>query len=1251
MIFSIATTGLQDMRLPQWGRAFWQDPNDGAIFLAYGSGTSEVDFITSSNSGVSWSQPQLLFPVENFHIHKNFDTAMDRSGHIHCGFRFNGSGCYQFVGKIQGGSWTLSSGIGPIGLVVAGDSGNLTRGFQGSLTMQETPGFGESAGVSVKIVAKDDQNNIAAFRLNHPYKIAPTADLISGSPNAGASGGFPIIFVPEDETNFVYYNHANSSLNRYEKSFGTYFSFSSVSLGNAPGNVDVPFGPSMAIGSGIGLLGNAGIVLVCGSGQNGVGQGMYASSSTSSYQNVFDVSNNTHLSWLAVTSGNLHGSSSGILSSSGIIPTGNIYGVGPNTFSSSGVTIHNFPGEGTNCDFSFNDAGEFLYYFQKKNEWGKQSIGRFKGSFDGSTWTFPKMTDPASGIKHPASVSQTTTGGWSNTLFWGGFKALKHPTEPRASGNKAELLVTQGHLPIYPSGGILTVWNVLESPALGTWQEPEFSIDYTATSGTAHPIFSGVAAYTNVQVASHYLELPNLFDDTNTTFANVRSGYTLTLELDRVRTIDRIELLQRNTTTSAPGVAVSGTLNGINHTRLFVIPSGRITGATFPQNSSLEKYQASSQTATSSLNTISFQPIFNIDPFVAKFITFQFFNSILGSSRLYEIKLFGPGATNPEIVTWSNATSDPPQYSRLFLTGNNTPREEGFRHKQGTLPLGWRTYGDFEWAIVGSGEATKPVGWKPSDPLPADYDGTVQSGIWSVIFPARGVEDGFSLRSEAIGDSMGLGNPLRTVPLGGIQPGHSATVEVDINLIQKEDDTGLGSPNRSVGFYLRSDIHVDDSVEFYIDGTLQQTYGDFGWITTAGLAANQALYKQRETFTVAGVGSHTLRWVYRKGNYDTPSPSLLYPYGAAWIDGVFGLDSGPLDGAPRNSRHGFLRGVNPFEDNVIHGYLSSFDFSSSSINAYASGSPSITTKINGFLQSRFGLGDQVIKGYTSGIGFDSSIINGYLLGNYAVDPTGVSSSIYGIVNNATPANSLIHGFVQSRFGIGDQIIHGYVSVQSGSYDNSIINGYTLGWDGGVLGLGPNQKAIYGYLSGPLGSGTSSIHGYLLGNYPISSIYGYLGSEALVASGGGLVGNPSTSNVVPGVNFVHGYLKGSIGGQVIHGYVKRPLAAYSNIKGYVLSGKEDMSIHGYARGFENPPSAIHGYASGVGFEASSIYGYVFGISGSISEEIHGYLSATQFPQSKIWGTLIGTALASGLCLSHNFPLPPLLSIILPSGFIN
>ena len=1277
MIFSVATTGLQDMRLPQWGRAFWQDPNDDELFLAYASGTSEVNFITSTDDGFSWSAPALLFPVEDFDIHNNFDTVMDRDGHIHCGFRFAGSGCYQFVGKLSGGGWTLSSGVGPVGLVAAGDSGVLNKGFQGSLTIQETAGATETVAFpAVKIAAKDDNDNIAAFVLGTPYSTGPLIDPVSGSPNAGPSGGFPVIYVAAGESHIVYFDEPNNALDRLEKSFGTYFAFQTKSL--SPG--EVPFGPSMCIGSGIGLSENNGMVFVCSSGVQAdgiglVGQTVYShvdnTALFNTYHNIFDISGGTENSWVA-KAGFIDGGppSGNFIESSGVVPTGNIYGVGPNIFSPSGVTIHQFPGEGTNCDFSFNDAGETLFYFQRKNEWGRQSIGRFKSTFGGETWTFPLMDHPESGLKYTAAVSQTTTGGFSNVLFWGGFKALKHPVEPSASGTKKEMLVTQGHVATYPSGGILTIWDVAESPALGTWPVSEFSLDYTVTSGTPREVFVGINEIANFQFQSHIDRLPFLFDDTEGAAGDhglIRDGYLIGLELDKIRTIDRFEILHRNlVSTPAPGVALSGSMDSVNWTRVLHIPSGIISGAGFNDGNSLIKFQARGQTVTELANAQptsppfppiagAEQPIHNLDPFTAKFIRLQFENTHKGSHRVYEIKLFGPGATNPEIVTWSDDTNDPPPYNRLFITAGTSTRGESFGRQQGTLPPDWRTSGDFEWAVVASGDFTKPVGFKPTDPLPFDFDGKVPSGIWSItnVGNFRGVGDGFSLRSEAIGDASGLGNPLRSVPSGGIQPGMVAIVEVDINVLASERTSG-GSVGRDVGFNIRSDVHVDDKIEFFIDDVLQETYSDIGWNTFTSYTVGEDIFEEPERFTASLAGTKTLKWIYTKGAYDPVVSFNVYPFGAAWIDNIFGLDVGPLEGAPRDHRYGFLVGVNPFESSEIDGFIEGFEFASETINAFTSGSPSADDSRKGFLQSRFGIGDQVIHGFaSSGVGFQSSVINVYVLGA----TSGIDSSIHGIVGNVGDDNigiSQIHGFLQSRFGIGDQVIHGFVGVQSGSFDNSIINGYMIGWDGGISGLGPNQSAILGFLSVPLDSGISSIHGYLMGNFPIESIHGYMGCEGLVASGGGCVGDSSTSNVVPGVNFIHGYLKGLQGGQIIHGYVKRPSGVFSSIHGYVLAGAADGAIHGYAKSFEMAATGIHGYASGIGFESSSINGYMFGVSGIINSSIHGYMAGIELPNSEILGVLIGTVFASGsaaACPSHNFPLCPLPSFTLPTGFIN
>lgn len=1290
MIFSVATTGLQDMRLPQWGRAFWQDPNDDEIFLAYASGSSEVDFITSTDGGNTWSTPALLFPVEDFHIHNNFDTIMDRDGHIHCGFRFAGSGCYQFVGKLPGGGWTLASGIGPVGLLTAGDSGLYTRGFQGSLTMQEA-GTESVAFPAVKVGAKDANDNIAAFILGAPYNTGPLVDSVFGSPHAGPSGGFPLIYVANNTSHITYYDHPNDSLDRLEKSGGTYFQFQSKSLSSD----EVRFGASMSIGSGVGFEGNTGIAFCCSSGTQAtdgsiIGQTIYSHINTTAlsntYHNIFDISGGTENTWVgkaglingpggfSVTSGNF-------IQSSGVVPTGNMYGVGPNLFSPKEVTVHQFPGEGTICDFSFDDDGDFLFYYLGQNEWGKQAIGRFKASYNNVNWDFVPISDPVNGLKYPASVSRTTTGGFSNMLFWGGFKALKHPTEQSSSGTKLELLVTQGHAPIYPSGGILTVWDVAESPSLGFWRAPEWSKDYILTSGAIDEIeiFEGITALLNFQFTSHLERSPFMFDDDVTSGAEyglIRDGYTIELEFDRERTFDRIEILHRNlVSTPAPGMAVSGSMDGITWSRVAHIPSGIISGlSSYNRGNSLIKYMGRRPTETELANTDpnkpaqlpiagALQPVNDLDPFIAKFLRLQFENTHKGSHRVYEIRFYGPAACNPEIVTWSDNSDDPPQYNKLFITGDGNTIVSTARGTQGTLPPGFRTFGDFEWGIVASGEFTKNKSFKPTEPLPFDYDGKVPSGLWATtnVGNFRGAGDAFSIRSEAIGDASGLGNPLRSVPPGGIQPGMSGVLEIDVNILATEtfprDDAGQAIIGRTIGFNIRSDVHVDDIIEFFIDGILQQTFIDIGWNTFNSYSLGVDEFVEPETFELRNLsGKRTLRWVYTKGAYDPVVDTNIYPFGAAWIDNIFGLDGGPLEGAPSKHRYGYVRGGSPFEISVINGYLSGRGFTA--IHGFVPSGLPQQSFINGFL---VGLGTEAsgqIHGYALGHQQATSQINAFTLGNVPIDPTGINSSIHGFAlagfgSGNTAPTSNIHGFLQGDFG--DQFIHGYVSVGSGTDIASIRKGFLLGgWDGGVFGLGPNQKAIYGYLTTPLTSATSSIHGYLLGNFPISSIHGYLGSEALVPSGGGLVGDPSTSNVIPGVNFIHGYLKGFQGGQIIHGYVKRPSGVAGSIHGYVLSGAADESIHGYARSFEMAATGIHGYASGIGFDSSEIHGYVFGISGIITSSIHGYLSAVNIPLSQIHGTLIGTILAESsvtACPSHNFPLCPLPIIVLPSGFIN
>ena len=139
----LASSGV-DLSFPSWGRSYWQDPNDGELICLYASGTNEVDYVTSSDSGVTWSAPAYGFPVDNFGTHNNFDTSMDRAGNVHCVHRYNGSGCYTIFGKVApSGGWAASGvvarGFFAVRATVA------AKDFNGSVEVYDAdfgPGFG-----------------------------------------------------------------------------------------------------------------------------------------------------------------------------------------------------------------------------------------------------------------------------------------------------------------------------------------------------------------------------------------------------------------------------------------------------------------------------------------------------------------------------------------------------------------------------------------------------------------------------------------------------------------------------------------------------------------------------------------------------------------------------------------------------------------------------------------------------------------------------------------------------------------------------------------------------------------------------------------------------------------------------------------------------------------------------------------------------------------------------------------------------
>lgn len=1275
--FTTAHSGNYEIKLPQWGRCFWQDPNDGKLFLAFASGTSQLAYITSSTSGVTWSTPQTIAPIDDFSIHNNFDVLMDARGHAHCAFRYNGSGCYKLVGKIEGGLWTTSSGeLNPVGFNIAGDSG-VVKGFNGSLFITEARFAGD---VSVKhpllrAVAKTYDNLVNAYYLGDPYRGDFTFENIGGA-GCGTNGGFPVggNYHASAAPSVVYYNIDNGSIVWKTKVAGVWGDGSF--LGDfALASGQIQFTTNMAIGSGSSLDFDH-IALTCSSSGNDW-WALHHNASSKSFSRVetsITVVDPTgtigtdHIPWRP------------------FIPTSGMFGIGDG-----------FPGSGTNCDFSVNDSGNLVIYFQKKDESGRQSIVRFLANDTTSATSNPiklsSLYSYPSGARYMAAASHTSTGGFNNKCFYHNFKACRHPGATGVHAKRGQFLVTQGHASAYPSGGQIVVWNTEVAPEVQVpFSLPYYNIDYTATSGTSRPIFEGI------QSQSVVTNSQNMFDRNTSTFGLTANGSSITMRMDKPRVVDRIEILGDSTSSSSTNardigeIKVWASFDNTNYSHIGTIPSGNASLAT--NYGRLRSLTTDAEKVSLDNSATKFIQLF--DAISARYIRLDWTTTYANSGRrISEIRLFGPATTESEIRT----------FDTFYLTDdvfNWTSRPERFVRQRGSIPPTWRSYGDFSWYTVSSGELARSTSL-PSQPLPPHADGKVPSGIFYFVGASNGNGDGFSLISEPIADASGLVSHVGPIPAGGIGPGHSGVIEVDI--LPRADELVDGTSGRTVSFDLRVDPHSDDEIRFFtITDSLFAPTG----IMRFSEVGNLRDWTNYSFFVPYNVGDPvTLRWVYIKG-----SSVDAYAYGAAWIDNLVGLD-----GQPNTSIKSYLVGELPYATGAIYGYLES-NISSSVLgylnadpfyeNIYgfvqAGVVPDITSVIDGYLKgptegniygyllgaasgtllttyptgqiygyvaANSGSGPSTIYGYVEGDWGQN--VYGYLRGYAALSDLSISgdayvygyvrafdaqSSILGIVGSSgiSPAVTSINGYVDSKFGDGDQIIYGYVFAPLGGTE--IIHGYTLGWNMGPDFFKDPQSIIFGYVGG-FAEESGSINGYALANFPTSSILGYLGSEALVASGGGLVGggpggSPSTSNVVEGTNYIYGYLKGEDGNQTIYGYVLAPPGAISLINGYVLSGASDEEILGFVNGHDVVGTGILGFASGIGYTTSSTLGYLFGVSGIENSSIYGYAVGHEETSQYILGALIGAPSGIGssktVCLSHNmFPLPSVPTVTIPTSF--
>ena len=1125
----VALTGIYESNFPTWGRCFWQAPTDGAVFLAHTSGNNEVDYVYSLDDGVTWSNPQHLFACDDLVLDNNFDVIMDPRGHIHSTFKYRGSGCYQFTGRVPGVGWDNASGLGPVGYCLTTDGSSSSNGFHGSLFMSEGKIgiFGDPviAFPAVRIVAKKADQEIEAWWLSHPFNgypiihsgvVAPGQGLSTSAPKAGPLGGYPITTdAGQLGGQSIIFNVNNEYISNINNVNGNWQEMSTVPIVSDVNHEDpggsglLPFGPQMAFCSGLAKLNP--ILVSSASGLEmyttyaeaaGDGAGFVRVDSTATYFNAL---------------GRKRRAPKGIPLGAHI-PSGQVYGI-------NGMGLR---GSGTLVDMSFTNSSNTLnIYYLAHNALGLQCVNRIQCRMqreNSSTTTetqydFSSLSHPVSGVREFAPATSQHTGGKENTAHWKNFKVLRHPTGPGIGVNKKELVCTIGSQAVYPSGFNFVVWDYNQSvKATEAFSYPMYDYDYVATSGQPVSGFGGILRTLKVTTPDR------AFDRNNNTDAVINSGSSLTISFPQPTLLTRVELQTFGSSTSNrfPGAIISGSMDDVNWYHVHTMGSGHTSthiklSAENPQGSDVSE---------------------RIAPWVAKYLKFDFRQSqkkVTTNYLLTELRLFGPGQLKGRWPTSTNPT-------QTIIRPEGSRSTERFRHYEGSLPNSdWRTYGDFTWGVRASGDWSKTISL-PNRPNP--QNGLVASGLFTG--DSNGNGDGFSLKS----------NDCTPVNSSGI-------VQVNLNVSITETSSSGVLGRRTISFDYRTDFAgSDDKCDVYVS-----SFGD----TTEGALIRKLNTPNLDWTNVAfdvGAGESTLKWIYTRG---ATSGSLVGNTAQVWIDNVIGLN-----GPAQPSIGGFLNGSHAALTGVIHGFMNAKGFTQ--IHAYMSGA-ALSSTVHGVLDAS-PIESGVIHGYMSA-GMKESV-HGYMFG----EGTDITSSIHGVFGSSIPnSGSSVHAFM---LGEGESNrIHGFLMSQSGSYGSiysyinaddlsSIIYGYmdTYGLPSG---------SIHGYLDGR--NANSFIYGYMGNNALAPS-----GGGTIAGGPGGLGG--STSGVSP-TNWMYGYLKGEAATQFIHAYLEGPAGQIGAINGYLPVGDNvsihgflsaatgiNSSIHSIASGVDFSSVSIKGYMYGV-----------------------------------------------------------------------
>ena len=1288
-------SGQFNIGLPGWGRSFWQDPNDGNIVLLYASGNFEVDYVTSADSGVTWSNPALAFPIDSFDVHNNFDAEMDRAGNVHCVFRYSDSGCYQLLAKdFVSGGWA-PSGVGPAGFNRAGDGGSA-KGFQGNIMVLDEkvvnkPVADQSNLPHLFIAAKNEEDAIGMFHLHNPFSHTPsglygkTSQIPASISGCGPDGGYPhlvdmgpdaaagksikVIFRSQESGHISMGRGFNAWKYRYHAypSGGA----TNVAGGHTPEGIELGgyysrllFNDSMTFSR-------------CGGERNWLcmipnknhikGRTEFEwdfnqppwDLLTADFQTFIDSNDAVNL----VDSGfNLSDIFVNLRGSRGYQgpPAQTVAGVIPITTSRGIPATGEIPSDnnsllgasGTPCDISWRDTERQInIYFLNRDSDGSQVISRIfcDVSSCGHTtgvdendilkFSFSEILAPDSGVRSWAPTSLSQVGGSGNLYAWNSFKALRHPV-PQGSGiTKKEIVATVGT----SRTGIfsLQAWDYDKSiTGTSSLVLPSYSADRTIETGVGGQL---------VSIIANGFGPANAFDQNMTTSTNISAGDTVTLGFDKTYAFSRLEIAWKAPNFGnkrLPAVDIQSSYDGINFTSVGAIPTGisiEPADFSFPQPIYPDRLVKATAEVELAFDDRTISSGSYIKAFMGQYVRLLFSDNIsMGNNvPVYQIRLYGPSQTpnkwvtqgfEKDLVTAIGSVASVEKFDGVF--------------EFSSLPPEWTTYGDWNWFVQASGELSKRTRLPTAQPTRL---GIVRSGIF-------------------MGKTVGNGDGTALTTAEWMPKGTSGVVEVDISIGTGETDED-GNPGRTIKWDTRyhkigqgvilPPTEEDDGFHFYVAPTGTPASVNAGEVTGFHIQGG-CFIGTCDYYTVkknVPPGDWTLRWMFRRGTTTNAIP-IAGDQSLAYIDNVVGLDPVPL-----TSIFGYM-GADSFATGVIHGYLKKANWSY--INAY--------TKSYYWFEPR--------HGYLFGAPNDSSTVNGYLLGNKEAEMLGYMLGGSGLLS--IPSGS----------------IGGYVAVQSG--DLKAINGYVLGMRAeqiyGILtgsdSINP-ASGIFGYMMAPDEAGM--IYGGVnlgVSGVATDSIEGFIASKASEEIRGFLLGPPGSQSDIYGymppqkAGTILGYLSalaeqtGSINSYVmvadeendIYGYLSASgidslLGPQQRINGYLLNDGvaeringymnviDTSQINGYIKGAEFASGSINVYTSGVGFARDQTLGYLAGISGTDSGNINSYLVGVEGPSQAILGWLVGVPDATDSCDActpqhGTIPLPEAVKLLaLPSSCFN